>query len=681
MPNHASLRWLLILILMLLALVACQDNTEDETPAPDVQPTTAPVVVDTQPDTSTDDPDSAADVPSTRPTLPAAIDVDTSRPDNTSVDVAEATAGFRLVQTVADLPSVDVLLNDEVIYRGVAPLNPTLPVLRPSGEYTLVLSETTSGRPITGNEDVYFSGNVLLEDDITLTFLFSGDVDSLEVQVLEEDLTPLEPNQARLSIVNLVEDADPLSVQEDRQDVIDPIAFDEQSPTIIVRPRTYLLDFLAGTTLVRTDDVTFQNGFNYVLVLTGTAENAELLTIASETPPQTRFRVVHAAPDTISLQVQLNDEIVAERLDFGDATEFMLKPSAQYSVDIFLISPDGTVDESPVQTKVVQLRDFEVAELVVYGADVNLEVDAFTIDSSLIQPSQSRVMFVHLAFGVPQVSVQNLVGNDLGIGVNYGNAQTLTFRPNPIDFFLYAGNSTESLEILRDFALQPATVYTYFIVGRMSEEPFILAVDGIEQGDSSEETVSTTVNSTTQVQVYNAWDDTIEVNFNGDRIVFGLPPGRLSDPVPFVPTSILVEVLNTDGNLLFEKTYFWEPNDVNHYRLYIVPNAPGIEMAFVPDANDPVEAGFGRVQFVHALPALDELAVTWGETSFEQMFFGGLVSPALLEPGSVTFNVADRSISANIITETIAVQTGDNYRFVILESAETGEPEVLVLPE
>lgn len=668
MPKRVLMRWLFVLMMLVMVLAACQnDDGGDDAAATAVPPTSisdgsSSVSVQARPTTGA------------RPTLPPSFDVDSTG----STETIAANAGFRLIHGVEDLPAFDVLLNDAVVYRSVMAGHVTLAINQPGGEYELILSESTAGRVRTGDEEIYYNGNILLEDDITLLFLFTGSRDNVQVQVLEENLDVLEPDQARLVVVNALTDVDNLNVQSDRQELTDPIASGERSTPIVLRPDTYQVDFLDGETFLATEDLALENGMSYLLVVYGTAADTQILHVASATPPRTRFRVVHAAPDTIPFQLRLNGDIVAQSLSFGESTDFTLLPSGQYFAEIYLISPDGVVDDLPVQTHNVQLEDFTTVELAVFGPDIDLAIDTFSIDTTPIQTGQSRVMFVHVGFGQGRLRTQNLSGEDLGINLNYGSAQTMNFIPSRQNFFFIDPNTSEVVEQLRDFTLEPATVSTYFVTARQNQPPVIAGVNIVEQGSFVEETVSMDVSSTTRVTVYNAWDETIAINFNEERIALGLAPDALSDPALFAPLTTLIEVLNTDGNLLFEKTVFLDANGPNDYRLYVVPFGAGIELVLMTDDVSPVEDGYARLQIVHALAAYDQLAMAWGDDQLVQMFFSSANEAFLVESGDITFNIIDRAGGELLFSQVVTIQEGVNYRLVITED-NAGMPILLVL--
>ncbi len=670
MPKRVTLRWLFVMMVMIV-LAACQNDNGGSDAADTPIPTSASVNDDT--------PITAPDpvINSARPTLPPSFDVNSTGSDS-SESAANANAGLRVVHAMEGVPAIDILLDESVIYRTVAPNNVTLDTNWAEGEYTLTLSQSTAGRVRTGNETVYYSGNIRLEADTALLFLFTGSLDDIVVQVVEEDLTALEPDQARLTVVNALVDVESLEVQTEREALTEAVPFGEQSTPIVSPPRPYVLDFFNDTTLVITENITLKNGASHLLIVVGTTNNARVIRIESATPPQTRFRVVHAAPDTIPLQVRLNDVVVAERLTFGEFSDFALLPSGMYLAEIYLIGLDGVVDETPVQIRNIRLDNFATVELAVFGPDVELEIDTFSIDTRPIQVGESRVMFVHVGYDQGRLRGQSLSGEDMGVNLNYGNAQTITFTPSRQNIFFIGPSGTDSLEQIRDFTLAPATAYTYFITARQNQDPLIATIDVIEQGEAFETTISTATISNTRVSVYNGWTETIAVNFNGQRIVLGLPPSTLSEAVIFEPISTLIEILNTDGNLLFEKTVFLEENGPSNYRLYVVPNGASIELILMPDVVTPVESGFARIQFVHALPAYDQLAIVWNDDQLVQMFLGSLTEPYLVTPGRITFEIIDRAQSVLLFSQEIDAQVGTNYRLVVTET-EAGTPTLIVL--
>lgn len=676
MPKRTTLRWLLVLLTTLVVLVACQNNDDGsdgdpaDTPIP---PAPSGEVVGNATGTVLQNPTLP---PGGRPTLPPSFDVNSEADDTSPI---EATASLRLVHAIDGVSAIDVLLNDEVIYRNVTTDNITLPDDHPAGEYTLVLSQTTAGRDRTGNEPVYYSGNILLEDNVTLIFLFTGTVDDVQVQVFEEDLSPLEPQQARLSFVNAVAGVASMTAQEARLVLTDSISFGQKSDALVLLPRGYVIDLLDGSTLLDTVEIRLQTGTAYILMAVGTAEDTRIIAVESATPPQTRFRVVHVAPDTLPFQLRLDDQVVAENLQFGEHTDFQLSPSGQYLAEIYLISPDGTVDELPTQIRNIRLDPNQTVELVVFGPDIDLDIDTFAINTDPIQVGESRVMFVHVGYGAGRIRVESLVGEDLGINLNYGASQTVSFVPSRQDFLFYGSASTESVEAGRDFFLEPATVYTYFVVARQSEEPVIVAVDVVERTDQIEETLSTEVNTTAQIIVYNGWDETVEVTFNGDRVAFGLPSGVVSDPAPFETVSGLFEIINTDGNLLYESSIFIEPEEaLDSYYLYIVPNGAGIEVLFLPELELTADPSLATLRFVHALPTYDQLAVVWNNNQMLQMFLGSLNEVYTAEPGTITFDVIDRSESVLLFSQEVSVEAGRSYRLIVMEDGD-GTPTITVL--
>ncbi len=668
MPNRANLRWLIILILLLL-LAACGGDDNNDTAGNTPIPTNASVVNDS----------TGQGAVGARPTLPPSFEVSS---DSSVAQTVDGTAGLRIIHAISDLPAIDVLLDDTVIYRTVRPNNATLTIYRTGGEHNLVLSESTSGRVRTGNEAVYYSGNILLEDNITLVFLFTGSKDDVQVQVFEENLSLLEPDFARVGFVNALTDVETLTVKDNIQIVTTPIPFGQQSEFLEFIPRTYVFDFFNGDVFINSSRIELKRGWSYLIVAVGTSANSQLVTIESETPPQTRFRVSHVAPDTIPLQLRLDDQIVAENLQFGEFTDFQLLPSGQYLAEIYLIGADGTVDDVPIQIRNVQLKPFETVELAVFGPDIDLNISAFPIDTTPIQIGESRVMFVHVGYGHGRLVVQDLSGDDLGVSLNYGTARTISFVPSRQNFFFYSSAEETSVEQGRDLILEPATVYTYFIVGRQTTQPIIEPVDVVLQVEDFEpDTISADTTSTTRMWVYNGWRETIAVYFNGERIALGLPPSTVSQPTLFEPVSGMLEIFNANGELLFEKSIFLEPEDLtDNYYLYVVPNGPGIALVFLPDLTVSIGARQAEVKLIHALPSYDQLAVAWNNDQLAQMFFGSLTPPYVIEAGTVTFEVIDRAVPELLFSQEVNIQAGKTYRLIIMEGAD-GLPTITVLED
>lgn len=625
-----------------------------------------------------------------RPTLPPSVELVTGADMGTE---NSTTASLRFFNALQDVERVTVVIDDVPVFRGVATNVATLPIGREPGTYTIDVIHQPVGRAQTGDEAVYYSGMVDIADNERLALILEGTSDENTLITLIEDTSPLNPGEARLQFLNLLQREVPLRFEQQGITLVDGVASQTSSTPVVLEAASYTLDVLDGDALVVSGDVDLDVGTVTTGIVLNTSSGPELFTFENSTPPQTRVRFTHAAPDTPPLQVWLDGELKFSTIAFGETTEFEILPSTLFTVDLYRGGESVTVDETtePAQSTSFRLPDFATVEVVIYGPDVNLLVNPFELDTSPVLSNSSRVTFINVAFEQPTLEMFYANREDSFLTISYDRSITINLPPAQTRLNFFARNAAEGIPPVESnedqIELLEGNAYSYVIVGRSGNQALFTPIDFVESvSPTQDESLVETADLTT-IQVVNAWNQTIQVNVGETRVALGLEPGRISEPAQIQATTTLVELLNPEGNLLFEQTFGFD-SEIPNYMLFVSQADAGVLLTMA--VSEVVDAPIDRAQIrlIHAHPGFDQFFVTIEAESSavaDDDSTPEVVEPVSetvqllnrsasewidLEAGAFSINISDRETRTFIFDEVFTLSGGTLYDIVFQQGTE-----------
>ena len=255
-------------------------------------------------------------------------------------DDAEADATLRVIHASPGAPEVDVLLDGQTLLQGltygaassyatITPEEHRLQVV-PTGQTAdaAVVDETIDAAP----GQAYLLAVFGLLNDI------GGDI-------YDVDLSEIEPGNARVRLINFSPDAGDVDLLETGGDEwFGNVALGDASDYRDIPPGTYSADVRGDDdrVLLTVSELPFEETRVYDVVVLGQIadDSLELQSLVTTVSPSCAevlglegsssdacVRLVHTAPDAPPVDIYLNDAQIAQNLEFGTATEYVMVPS------------------------------------------------------------------------------------------------------------------------------------------------------------------------------------------------------------------------------------------------------------------------------------------------------------------------------------------------------------------
>ena len=338
----------------------------------------------------------------------------------TSVVRPQADARARIVHIASDMPAFDVYLNGELAAADLSFGGVSTYFSLPAGPAELSAN-------IKGTTSQLTRGAITLDNDASVIVFTSSD--SKPVNVIADDLSPLEFGMSRLLIVNALDDGSAIDIAstEDEWLTGEDIAngasmgsFEFSSDTI----EFSLLKLSRGGQAVHHNfSAALAAGTSNVLLLFGDSNDPQLLraTAAVDADGQSgRVRFVHAVQGAAPIDLKADDHMIVPSLAFASPSEHIALPSGSHQLTLSL----GGVDISSMSLNV---SAGQMQTVAVMGSPAALRTYSFR-DSLRDLDATSTV--VNLVNAVPNGTVRRLrlesgaiVAADVSFGADGGAAQ------------------------------------------------------------------------------------------------------------------------------------------------------------------------------------------------------------------------------------------------------------------
>jgi hypothetical protein len=216
-----------------------------------------------------------------------------------------------------------------------------------------------------------------------------------------------------------------------------------------------------------------------VLCLVGGAWMPVLLSgcaipIAAAGVAEVQVRLVHVAPNTPPLDLEVRGVKVARSVAYGLVSEYTRLPTGEY--DILLLATPVTSSASQVVAKTVaNFRGGGVFSVV--AADESNRVTALVLEDN-ISPlfDQALVRFVHAAPDAPPLQWQGERGRVLIPQLAFGQASTFqVMRPGFTQVQVFTVAPRIPLQRF-DLQLEAGKVYTLYVAGLLRSNPSLSGV-------------------------------------------------------------------------------------------------------------------------------------------------------------------------------------------------------------
>lgn len=185
------------------------------------------------------------------------------------------------------------------------------------------------------------------------------------------------------------------------------------------------------------------------------------------------FRIFHTAPDVPSVDVYVDDKLVAENLSYGSYTAYLPMLRENYQISLY---KTGTKD-SPLLTRIVTIQEGEKITLALATVESGLSFLIIPDAQIIIDPSKSMLRFVHLSPNTPAVNITLPDEKVLFSNVEYRQITPyLSVEPSTYNLQVRAAATSEVLLDVPNVKVDADNYYTVYAIGLLKGEPPLQAL-------------------------------------------------------------------------------------------------------------------------------------------------------------------------------------------------------------
>jgi hypothetical protein len=348
---------------------------------------------------------------------------------------------LRFVHVVPGAAAVDVYVDGQLTIRALSYGGASSYVSAPSGERQITVTQSGITTPLWQQ--------TISADPGSATTLIASSTEPLLFTAFNDDLNPLPLGRTRLTAVHALAGAPAVDVVlADGRIVIPSLAYNQPFGTFDIPVDIY--DFAivptGGTVedaLIAPAPFALNGGTSYMLVVYGTAAAPTIMVLTQPTTPEIAggfIRLVHGIPGAPTVDVLVDDLLLAASLSEGQATEYIAVPSGAYGVSI-RASESG--DELLAAALTVE-RDVRSTAFVVAPSGIP-EVRVVVDDVSAITANASVVNVIN-ALAEGSVAVNFSDGTTLIGAVTAGQNVLSIVQPSEMSLLIEAVVGDETVE-------------------------------------------------------------------------------------------------------------------------------------------------------------------------------------------------------------------------------------------
>lgn len=389
--------------------------------------------------------------------------------------LAQGNGRVRFVHVVPGVGAVDVYVNNVLVVAGLAYGSASDYVIAPAGDHNARVT-------LAEQSDVLWEQAIAVAESRATTFIASKP----SFTSFNENLGATTLGNTRLLLIHAIDGAPAVDVslaeavslngveQPAGTQIAVGMAYDTSFGSFDLPAQTYVVDVTAGdTTVLDNVALPLDSGTTYFAIAYGTPTAPEALLLRQMTTPASDeglVRFVHAVVGAPSVDVFVNDTLVAPSLSAEDATVHMSLPSGTHTVTYRVVNTEDVLVSTQVVVEAAQPKT--IVAMDAGGAVALTEV----LDDVSAPASVSTRISATLVNAIPMsaVSVLNLGANALlEEPLAYAEHVGFTFDP-AIDVLTYSivGMNGELNGENEARAFYGGTYYNFVIVG--SDEPKVL---------------------------------------------------------------------------------------------------------------------------------------------------------------------------------------------------------------
>jgi hypothetical protein len=387
-------------------------------------------------------------------------------------------ATVRVVHASPDAPAVDVLVDGQPIAQNLGLGTATSYAPMSPGDHRAQIVPTNGDGPII-DQIVTFEGWT------SYILAIVGQLANVQLQANAVDVSPTDPGQARLRLVNAIPNSPTISLGvAGSQDMLaNAVAFPNASRYMTLGTGTYDLEVDnadSGETLSTIAGFSFEPGRVYDLyAVAGDDRQIQLLplvtpvavpcsqTLGSGTPTDSCLRVIHAAPDAGPVDVYIGQSPIAQNLNFGNASNFAVVPSGQQQLRV---APAGAPYGKTVIDLTQELTVGDAGQITITGLSGDLQASIVGVDLRPLPANQSRVRVVHASPDLEAIDVSLADGSVPFAAIDYGTQSGyVVFDAGAYSFQLRENGSNTLLLTAGDVQIKPGIVYDIVVMGESED--------------------------------------------------------------------------------------------------------------------------------------------------------------------------------------------------------------------
>ncbi|MFN8375242.1 MAG: DUF4397 domain-containing protein [Anaerolineae bacterium] len=345
------------------------------------------------------------------------------------------------------------------------------------------------------------------------------------------------------------------------------------------------------------------------------------------------IRLIHAAPETDSVDIYMGSFLVASRLSFGVNTDRTEVPSGDYVLRV--VRNGSSAEDSPLYETPLNISAQASLLLVFTGTADALTVVSYDESTEPLGVNESRITAIHavprgLDFTLRQEN------SDLTSAVSFGMSTAAVVTSGSVTLQFQAGETTL---FSYPAELRAGFNYTLVLVGR-SNDPNSLAVVAFENR----------VPGLIQVRTIHAASDLGAVDFylDGERISSGVEYSRTSERIPAAAGRRLAAVYAAGADTGATAPLYSQYVDLQentNLSLILLGTATSLRLLpFVEDLS-PTPEGQVRLSFVNTIEDVSVVRV--------ENMNGTLADVAYAQQGrDATFSAGTYTLFWNTVTGT-----------------------------
>ncbi len=330
--------------------------------------------------------------------------------------LSQGGARARFVNVAPGAPSIDILVNGELVESGLAYGESTAYLNLPSGNINLL-------GLVAGTSTAQLEHSADLAAGSAVSFLMSSAL-SPQFQAIPENLGALEFGATRLSIVYAIADGPPVDIvfRENGEILGEGIRPGAVVGPYELRAGVYDLDLIvagdASGASILDLRAPVAAGTSHLAIVYGSANDPQVLTTSAPTAAPTDsglVRFLHAVQGATPFALSVNDSLIVPSLAYALPSQHIALPSGSHQVAL-------SIGGAEITSMTLNVAAGQAQTAVVMGSPANLSMLSYSDDLSAIDRSSSLVSLIN---AIPGSTVERLIlssGATAATDVVYGSA-------------------------------------------------------------------------------------------------------------------------------------------------------------------------------------------------------------------------------------------------------------------